>query len=215
MSTHNIIGVEVQCAGVGREPENGTLQIITKGYWPLPGFVKVWMGEWQDLKEKSRAENGKTITCAAGGQLKSARMIILEAEITKALPKKIIATVGKTYPRRFVLSRWMGGIYANVDGRRLGQLRAFYDAIAPIYKYHVEPERAGQLAAFVPFIPPGSKVLDASAGDCTFARVAQEHGRGLEVWCNDISKEMLGLRTAHIPASHLSVGSASRLKFEA
>ena len=195
--------------------EDGNIHIITKGYWPLPRFVKMWDGEWNELTEKHRAENGKSVACSIDGHMKDSKLIIIEAEITKALPKKIIATIGGSRPRRFVLSRWMGGIYSNANGRNLGQLRAFYDAIAPIYRYHVEPEREGQLAALVPFIPAGSRVLDASAGDCTFAKSAEERRMGLEIWCNDISEKMLGLRGAGIADSRISIGSASGLKFPA
>ena len=194
---------------------DGTIHILTKGYWPLPRFVKMWNGKWYEISENHREENGKSVVCSSFGNDKYSKLVIIEAEITKALPKKIIATIGGPHPRRFVLSRWMGGIYSNASGRNLGQLREFYDAIAPIYKYHVEPERAGQLAALVPFIPPGSTVLDASAGDCTFAKAAEEQKTGLEICCNDISEKMLGLRGAGIPPSRISVGSASRLKFPA
>ncbi len=187
------------------------IRIITKGYWPLPKFVKVWQAGWKKLKAaKMKEKEAEYSFDGLTGQTKTHPFIILESRITKALPKKIIVFV-EPHHSRFVLSRWMGGIYSNVNGRRLNQLRAFYDAIAPIYRYHVEPEREKQLEAFVHLIPAGSRVLDASAGDCRFAKAA---GRKLDVWCNDISKKMLELRDRKaIPASHISVSSASNLPF--
>lgn len=191
------------------------IRIITKGYWPLPKFAKMWQGGWKRLKAAKVKEKEAEYSFERSPPSKKT-ILVIEAAITKALPKKIIVFVGPRHSR-FVLSRWMGGIYSNADGRRLVQLRAFYDAIAPIYRYHVEPEREKQLAAFVPLIPAGSKVLDASAGDCTFAKVAGQRAKdgaaALDVWCNDISKEMLKLRGPGIPPSRISVSSASDLPF--
>lgn len=193
------------------------VRIVTPGYWPLPKFVRMWQGGWKRLKAKKVKEKEAEYSFAPSPQSKKS-ILILETEITKALPKKIIVFVcparpGGAHANRLVLSRWMGGIYSNADGRRLGQLRAFYDAIAPIYRYHVEPEREKQLAAFVQLIPEGSKVLDASAGDCTFAKAAKMGKRRLVVWCNDISPKMLKLRGPGIPSSRISVSSASDLPF--
>ena len=194
-----------------------TVRIITKGYWPLPKFVKLWHGGWKRLKAEKVKEKEAEYSFAPSSMSKKS-VLILEAEITKALPKKIIVFAGPRLPRgahssRFVLSRWMGGIYSNADGRRLGQLRSFYDAIAPIYRYHVEPEREKQLEAFAPLIPAGSKVLDASAGDCTFAKASKAGKRDFDVWCNDISSKMLKLGASVVSSSHISVSSASDLPF--
>lgn len=195
------------------------IRVITPGYWPLPKFVKLWQGGWKKLKDAKMKEKEAEYSFDRSTTRASAHsFVILESKITKALPKKIIVSIWQAghdgaHPTRLVLSRWMGGIYSNANGRRLNQLRAFYDAIAPIYRYHVEPEREKQLEAFVHLIPAGSKVLDASAGDCRFAKAA---GRKLDVWCNDISEEMLNLRDKKaIPASRISVSSASRLPYPA
>jgi len=124
------------------------------------------------------------------------------------LPKKIILFSGR---QRVVLSRWLGGIYSNANPRSISQMRSFYNAIAPIYKFHVEPERKFQLAAFLPFLPPEGRVLDASAGDCTFAKVA---GKKFDVWCSDISEKMLALRPKTFSKNKVFVASASRLPFK-
>lgn len=192
-----------------------TVRIVTPGYWPLPKFVKMWQGGWKSLKAKKMKDKESEYSCELSTPSKKS-ILILEAGITKALPKKIIVFVGPHHSR-FVLSRWMGGIYSNVNGRRLNQLRAFYDAIAPIYRYHVEPEREKQLEAFVQLIPQKSKVLDASAGDCAFAKaagqMAKDGAAALDVWCNDISPKMLALRPKTIPRSNISMSSASNLPF--
>ncbi|MFH1094675.1 MAG: methyltransferase domain-containing protein [Candidatus Micrarchaeota archaeon] len=194
-----------------------SIRFLTKGYWPLPPFVQLHLGGWKKLKAAKLAP--KEGVYSFRGSASSAPLLIVEAGITKALPKKITAFIGR---RRFALSRWIGGLYSNADGRRLADLRAFYEAIAPLYRYHVEPGRAHQLSALAaalrPLLPAGSRVLDASAGDCTFAYVA---GLALEVWCNDISPAMLALGRPRMPASEpksdlssrLCVSSASRLPF--
>ena len=182
------------------------LRVITAGYWPLPKFVKLWQGGWKKLKAtKMKEKEAKYSFEGLSGPKRALSFVVLEAEITKALPKKIIIFFGPSHSR-FVLSRWMGGIYSNVDSRRLNQLRSFYDAIAPVYRYHVEPEREKQLEAFVHLIPENSRVLDASAGDCRFAKAAvtmtKDAGSALDVWCNDISREMLKLRDKNaVPAN--------------
>ncbi len=187
-----------------------SIRIATKGYWPLPRFSRIHSGGWARLEAKALGPKEADYAFSSRRPLSPA-MIILEAEITHALPKKIIASAGR---RRFVLSRWIGGLYSNANGRSLSSLRAFYDAIAPRYRYHVEPERLRQLSALAdalrPLLPPGARILDASAGDCTFVRAASP---GFEVWCNDISPKMLALRPKSVPPSRVFVSSASRLPF--
>ncbi|MDE1798225.1 MAG: methyltransferase domain-containing protein, partial [Candidatus Micrarchaeota archaeon] len=101
------------------------------------------------------------------------------------------------------------GLYSNCPPASISQVRLFYQAIAPAYRRHVEPSRAHQLAAFVPLFAPGSRVLDASCGDGTFAKMA---GKKLKVWCNDLSPAMLALIPRRLaPPSRRSVSSASRL----
>lgn len=194
-----------------------TIRIITKGYWPLPEFSKInFCGKWLKLtlvkKGEKQAKYGIKQAKIWQKEQKSAIKlknipIILEASITKALPKKLIATVGG---KRHILSRWIGGLYSNLNPRSLSHLRFFYDSIAPIYRYHVEPERKHQLAAFVDFIPAGSRVLDASAGDCTFAKAA---GKKFITTNADISKNMLALAGKKIKKQNKFVASASKLPF--
>ncbi len=189
--------------------------IRTPGYWPLPKFVKLHDGKkWMKLKaNKLEEKEGEYETPSAIPPISPSSILILETSITKALPKKIHLYLGK---RRFVLSRWIGGLYSNLkSSSSQTKVRAFYDAIAPLYTYHVEPGRANQLAVFLDFIPPHAKVLDASAGDCTFAKAASKTRPDLEVWCSDISKGMLGLGKNIVPTSHLVISSASRLPFPA
>ncbi len=192
-------------------------RIVTHGYWPLPMFSSINLaGKWRKVaiieKGEKQAKYGiKQLKIGQKAQKSAIKLknspIILESSITKALPKKLIAMVGSS---RFILSRWIGGIYSNINPRSLSHLRFFYDSIAPIYKYHVEPERKHQLAAFVNFIPPKAKVLDASAGDCSFAIVAKNK---LDVHCSDISGGMLALSGGRIKKSKKFVASASKLPF--
>ena len=193
------------------------ITIITKGYWPLPKFAKInFDGKWHKLEaielgEKQAKYAIKPLKMGIKLQKRGVKSgkhpIILESSITKALPKKLVIFVGN---HRFILSRWIGGIYSNINPRSLSHLKFFYDSIAPIYKYHVEPERKHQLAAFVDFIPPKAKVLDASAGDCSFAIVAKNK---LDVYCSDISKGMLALSGSKISEKRKFVASASKLPF--
>ena len=73
------------------------LRVITAGYWPLPKFVKLWQGGWKKLKAERMGE--KEAEYSAGSLVSSKKsIIILEAEITKALPKKIIIGIGPARP---------------------------------------------------------------------------------------------------------------------
>lgn len=192
-----------------------SFSIRTPGYWPLPKFEKInFDGKWIGLhhiggKEKD-AEYELELEKAPKSPIPAPSFVIIESRITKALPKKIVLSF---HARRFVLSRWIGGIYSSINSRNLSHLRNFYNSIAPIYRYHVEPERAHQLAAFVPYLPPHKKILDASAGDCTLAKTA---GKNYGFFCADISEGMLNLRDKKlIPSSHIRIASASRLPFHA
>jgi ubiquinone/menaquinone biosynthesis C-methylase UbiE len=182
------------------------IRISTPGYWPLPKFAKInFGGKWLALKPLKLGEKEAEYSIAAA---KSPSFVTLESSITKALPKKLIMRSGK---KRISLSRWIGGIYSNISPRSLSQLRLFYDSIAPIYKFHVEPERKHQLAAFLEFIPLHAKTLDASAGDCTLAIAA---GKGYDFTCADISEGMLSLAGNKMKKSKKIVASASKLPFQ-
>lgn len=182
--------------------------IRTPGYWPLPKFRRIsFGGKWAKLAAKTLGEKSAEYAAAAPSKR---GIIVMESSITKALPKKIIALFGR---KRAVLSRWIGGIYSSANPRNISHLRLFYNSIAPIYNYHVEPERKHQLAAFVDFIPAGSSVLDASAGDCMFARAAKNK---FDLYCSDLSEGMLNLRDKkQIPPRKTAVASASNLPFPA
>jgi len=187
-----------------------TIGIITKGYWPLPDFASANIsGKWQKMMAVKKEEKSAEYSIKSDKTSRKTKSfpIILEASITKALPKKIIATIGS---RRFVLSRWIGGIYSNLNPHNLSHLRFFYDSIAPIYCYHVEPERKSQLAAFLEFIPANAKILDASAGNCSLAIVA---GKKYDFTNADISKGMLSLSGKKISKNKKVVASASKLPF--
>jgi len=199
------------------------IHIRTPGYWPLPKFVSIYDGaEWQALSPIKLGE--KEGEYEGEGPARADRsppdFFILEAAITKALPKKIHLQIG-AQKRRIVLSRWIGGLYSNLrSSASQKEVRSFYDAIASRYKYHVEPGRDKQLlalaTALAPLLPKNAKVLDASAGDCTFAKAAKEAGLDFEVFCSDISPEMLELRDKTIvPASRIAVAPASRLPYPA
>ncbi|VVB56536.1 Ubiquinone/menaquinone biosynthesis C-methyltransferase UbiE [uncultured archaeon] len=199
-----------------------SLRIRTPGYWPLPPFVQFHDGKkWAKLKLEKRNGEKEAEYQISGPKPVSfhpaSSILILEASITKALPKKIhlfVRSSSASRPIRFVLSRWIGGLYSNLRASSpQRQVRSFYDSIAPRYKYHVEPGRAHQLAVFLDFISKDSKVLDASAGDCTFAKAAKKERKDLDVFCSDLSEGMLALGAGVVPSSHLAVSSASRLPF--
>lgn len=181
------------------------IRIITKGYWSLPKFEKIYFGKWMKLKKMKLEEKTAEYSLP---EMKIGKTIILESKICKALPKKIIIFCGG---KRAVLSRWMGGIYSNLDAKNISEVSKFYDEIAGIYRYHVEPTRKNQLEIFVGYLPKGAKTLDASAGDCTFAKAA---GRKLDVWNMDASGKMLALAPKGIKENRKFVASASRIPFE-
>lgn len=134
--------------------------------------------------------------------------MILESRICKALPKKLICTLNS---RRYILSRFIGGLYCTKSTSLKAQ-KQLYDSIAQIYQFHADTNRVVQLKEFLPFLKKGSRVLDASAGDCRFAKAAR--GR-FNLYCSDISKNMLNLRPKGlIQKDHIAVCSASNLPFQ-
>ncbi len=204
-----------------------SLLIRTPGYWPLPEFVQFHDGKkWMKLKagkkmgEKEAEYKAREAVLAP---ISNSSFFVLEASITKALPKKIHLHMGR---RRFVLSRWIGGLYSNLrSGSSQRAVRSFYDSIAARYRRHVEPGRDKQLLALAkeldnalqnragapaPGRPPKAKILDVSAGDCTFAKVSR--GR-FDVFCLDISQKMLALGAKAVPKNRRFVSSASRPPF--
>ena len=198
-----------------------SIRILTPGYWPLPKFVSLHAGKkWMKLKAKKLEEKEAEYEIRETAR-SSSGLFILEAEITKALPKKIHIFLGR---HRLVLSRWIGGLYSNLRSSSSQRaVRSFYDAISSRYSCHVEPGRASQLAVFLAYMPRASKVLDASAGDCAFAKEAARQRPDLDVWCSDISGGMLELggepapgprgRPVAVPIARRFVSSASRLPF--
>gem|GEM_PF-2605707 len=169
--------------------------IETRGYWPLPGFVSIYSGgKWNSLHAKNNCLNGKKFTYSCR-KAKLGGVIVLEALITKALPKKLYVwqddTLKPEKAKKTLLSRWIGGLYSNANPSRVSQVKEFYDAIAPRYTYHTEPGRENQLAAIARLIPKGSRVLDASAGTCLFAKASSMRKPGLKITCMDLSEKML------------------------
>lgn len=192
---------------------SSSISIRTFGYWPLPRFVRIFSdGKWNRLKLASF--ESKSAIYSTPTRLSHSSLVILEAQLKGALPReiRISASPSPLHPTShssILLRRWMGGLYSNCNPASISQVRRFYAAIASRYSRHVEPTRAHQLAAFVPLFPLHSRVLDASAGDGTFARVASSR---LEVWCNDLCAEMLSLCPRQlVPSSHRTISSASRL----
>ena len=121
-------------------PSSALIRIRTPGYWPLPKFVRLHNGKkWMKLKAKKleekegEYETNAAVASSSSRLLPSLPLFILEASITKALPKKIHIFIGKN---KFILSRWIGGLYSNLRaGSSQRAVRLFYDSIAPLYQY--------------------------------------------------------------------------------
>lgn len=193
--------------------------IRTPGFWPLPKFLRInCCGKWARLKLLDAfGEKEAAYSSAAKISYSPLFPVILEASITKALPKKIHLYLAK---RKIVLSRWIGGIYSNLKASSSQkQVRMFYDSIACIYGFHIEPARKNQLLslflAISQYLPKNSKVLDASAGNCMLAKIAKEKRPDIDIWCQDISAKMLklGQIDGKIPSSRIVVSSASSIPF--